>query len=88
MYREAKGESDRLYSGGYQDLCTLTGLSKRGIQNIIGELQEKSVLTLERPPGHHRSEVSVYRVPSERSVLQRWYDAGYRYVAGKGRVLQ
>ena len=27
-----------LYKGGYSDLCAQTGLSKRGIQNVIAEL--------------------------------------------------
>lgn len=87
MYQRGEGGDERLYSGGYHDLCNATGLSKRGVQNIIAELQEKNALTLEKPPGHHRTQVSVYRVHSESDVLAAWYAEGYRFVVGKGRVL-
>lgn len=87
MYQRGEGGEERIYTGGYHDLCSATGLSKRGVQNIIAELQEKHALKLERAPGHHRTQVSVYRVPSERDVLAGWYADGYRFVVGKGRVL-
>src|SRR6185437_9535604 len=46
---------EAMYRGGYADLVRLTGLSKRGIQNVISELQEKGVIRLHTAPGHHRS---------------------------------
>ena len=87
MFQRGEGDEERLYSGGYHDLCRATGLSKRGVQNIIAELQEKHVLKLEKPPGHYRTQVSFYRVRSESDVLAGWYAEGYRFVLGKGRIL-
>lgn len=79
--------TDRIYRGGYADLCRLTGLSKRGVQNVIGELQEKTVIRLHTAPGHHRSQTSIYEVPQPTSVLEKWYATGWRFAAGKSKRL-
>lgn len=81
-------EESRLYRGGYKDLCDLSGLSKRGVQNVIRELLEKRVIELHQAPGYHRTQTSVYRVLAEREVLNAWWSAGFRYAVGKGRVLR
>ncbi len=78
---------EQLYRGGYADLGRLTGLSKRGIQNVIGELQEKAVIRLHTAPGHHRMQTSAYLVPRPESVLQTWYGRGWRYAVGKSKKL-
>lgn len=85
MLREQTPEG--LYRGGYNDLCQLTGLSKRGVQNSIAELREKGAITIDKSPGHHRSEVSVYKVATERQILESWHEAGHREVIGRGRIL-
>jgi len=87
MYAKGEGQGTRFYRGGYQSLCALTGLSKRGLQNVIGELQAKSVVSIETAPGHKPTQVSVYRVRPEGEVLQFWHAAGLRFVIGKGKVL-
>jgi hypothetical protein len=79
--------SGRIYRGGYADLCRLTGLSKRGIQNVIGELQEKTVIRLLTAPGHHRLQTSVYEVPDPGSVLNKWSANGWRFAQGKSKRL-
>lgn len=87
-----KGEPDltsgrRLFRGGYIDLVRLTGLSKRGIQNVVAELQDKSVITLHQAPGYHRSQTSVYEVAPKQVVLERWFAQGLRYATGKSKRL-
>ncbi|GEM_PF-5013623 len=79
--------ANRLFRGGYVDLVRLTGLSKRGIQNVIAELQAKFVISLHQAPGYHRSETSVYEVPPEQQVLDGWFAQGLRYAAGKSKNL-
>jgi hypothetical protein len=78
---------ERLYRGGYADIGRLTGLSKRGIQNVIGELQEKGVIRLHRAPGHHRLQTSAYIVPNPDSVLAVWSTRGWRFAFGKSKRL-
>jgi hypothetical protein len=78
---------ERLYLGGYADIGRLTGLSKRGIQNVIGELQEKSVIRLHRAPGHHRLQTSAYVVPNPEAVLLAWSAQGWRFAFGKSKRL-
>jgi hypothetical protein len=78
---------DHIYRGGYADLCRLTGLSKRGIQNIVGELQEKFVIQIHQAPGYHRTETSAYRVPAAEHVLSLWFSRGLRYALGKSKTL-
>jgi len=78
---------ERLYSGGYADIGRLTGLSKRGIQNVIGELREKGVIRLHRAPGHHRLETSAYLVPPPEAVLAGWFAQGWRFAFGKSKKL-
>jgi hypothetical protein len=78
---------DRIYSGGYADLCRLTGLSKRGIQNIVAELKAKSVIRLHQAPGYHRTETSAYRVPPAAAVLNQWLSLGLRFAIGKSKTL-
>ena len=77
----------RLFRGGYVDLVRLTGLSKRGIQNVIAELQAKSVITIHQAPGYHRSQTTVYEVPAEQTILDRWFSKGLRYASGKSKNL-
>src|SRR5579872_1379017 len=78
---------ERLYRGGYADIGRLTGLSKRGIQNVIGELQEKQVIRLQTAPGHHRLQTSVYTVPNPEAILAAWLARGWRYATGKSKQL-
>ena len=76
-----------LYKGGYSDLCAQTGLSKRGIQNVIAELLDKAVVTRHQPPGYHRSQMTIYRVLSEDEILLAWQSGGLRYAVGKSKTL-
>ena len=78
---------DRLYRGGYADLGRLTGLSKRGIQNVIAELQEKGVIRLHTHPGHHRLQTSAYIVPAPETVVASWHSRGWRFAIGKSKKL-
>jgi hypothetical protein len=84
---DAEEGGERLYRGGYADLGRLTGLSKRGIQNVIGELQEKAVIRLHTAPGHHRLQTSAYVVPKPDSVLATWFARGWRFAIGKSKRL-
>jgi hypothetical protein len=84
---EATGVSPRIYTGGYADLRRLTGLSKRGIQNIIAELQSKQVLRIHQQPGYHRTQTTSYIVPDEETVLQIWAEHGWRNALGKSKTL-
>lgn len=89
MFEAGQPEPDgaRLYRGGYADLCRLTGLSKRGIQNIVAELQDKHVIRIQQAPGYHRTETSVYHVPPAAAVLDSWRSLGLRFAAGKSKTL-
>jgi hypothetical protein len=84
---EQGGDLSRIYKGGYADLCRLTGLSKRGIQNIIAELQAKQVIRIHQHPGYHRTETSAYLVPGPESVLHTWFANGWRNALGKSKTL-
>ena len=84
---EGSGESYRIYKGGYADLGRLTGLSKRGIQNIIAELQAKQVIRIHQQPGYHRTETTAYHVPDAAAVLQTWFAQGWRHALGKSKTL-
>jgi hypothetical protein len=77
----------RLYRGGYADLCRLAGLSKRGIQNVIAELQRKTAISVHQSPGYHRTQTSVYRVHAPEAVLSDWASRGLRYALGKSKTL-
>jgi len=81
------GEGKRLYGGGYRALCDLTGMSKRGIQNVVAELQDKGPLSIHQAPGYHRTQFSVYEVLGEEQVLQLWRQRGYQYAFGKAKTL-
>ena len=81
------GGLSRIYKGGYADLGRLTGLSKRGIQNIVAELQAKEVIRLHRQPGYHRTETSAYLVPEPEAVLSGWFSKGWRHALGKSKTL-
>lgn len=81
------GKGTRLFRGGYVDLVRLTGLSKRGIQNVIAELQAKTVIGIHQAPGYHRSQTTVYEVPAEQMVIERWFAKGLRYASGKSKNL-
>jgi len=89
MYEEGKNTDDRarIYTGGYADLGRLTGMSKRGIQNVVGDLQAKEVIRIHRKPGHHRTETSAYIVPDADRVVETWLSKGWRHAAGKSKVL-
>jgi hypothetical protein len=89
MYEEGQGgePSARIYTGGYADLRQLTGLSKRGIQNIVAELQAKQVIRVNQKPGYHRTETTSYVVPDVETVLQTWLGNRWRYALGKSKVL-
>ena len=89
MFENADGTEggERLYRGGYADIGRLTGLSKRGIQNVIAELQEKSVIRLHRAPGHHRLQTSAYVVPNPEAILASWSAQGWRFAFGKSKRL-
>jgi hypothetical protein len=80
-------DEERLYRGGYADIGRLTGLSKRGIQNVIGELQQKDVIRLHTAPGHHRLQTSAYVVPKPEAVLAAWFARGWRFSTGKSKRL-
>ena len=84
---ENNGGSSRIYKGGYADLGRLTGLSKRGIQNIVAELQAKHVISIHQQPGYHRTETSVYLIPDAGAVLQLWFSKGWRRALGKSKTL-
>jgi hypothetical protein len=81
------GESVRIYRGGYADLKRLTGLSKRGIQNVMGELQRKQVIRIHQKPGYHRTETSAYEVPDSAAVIEIWRSHGWRHSLGKSKTL-
>lgn len=89
MYQagEGNGGDARIYKGGYADLGRLTGLSKRGIQNIVSELQAKQVIRLHQQPGYHRTETSAYLVPDPDSILRTWFAHGWRHALGKSKTL-
>jgi len=84
---EGAGESTRVYTGGYADLRRLTGLSKRGIQNIVAELQSKQVLRIHQRPGYHRTQTTAYAIPDAEDVLQIWAAHGWRNAVGKSKTL-
>jgi hypothetical protein len=84
---ESWGESLRIYRGGYADLKRLTGLSKRGIQNVMGELQQKQVIRIHQKPGYHRTETSAYEVPDPVAVVGIWRSHGWRHSLGKSKTL-
>ena len=84
---ESNGRSSRIYKGGYADLGRLTGLSKRGIQNIVAELQAKYVISIHQQPGYHRTETSAYLIPDAGAVLQVWFSKGWRRALGKSKTL-
>jgi hypothetical protein len=84
---ERASETARIYKGGYADLCRLTGLSKRGIQNVVAELQEKQVIRLHQQPGYHRTQTSAYLIPESAEVLKMWFSLGWRYALGKSKTL-
>jgi hypothetical protein len=89
MYEAGEGSDggSRIYKGGYADLGRLTGLSKRGLQNIISELQTKRVIQLHQQPGYHRTETSAYLVPPPGVVLEVWFSQGWRHALGKSKTL-
>jgi hypothetical protein len=84
---EAGQGGEVVYRGGYADLGQLTGLSKRGIQNVIGELQQKRAIRLHTAPGHHRTQTSAYVVPKPEAVLEIWHGRGWRFAVGKSKCL-
>jgi hypothetical protein len=83
---ESAGDSGRIYQGGYADLARLTGLSKRGLQNIVGELQTKQVIRIHQKPGYHRTETSAYVVPDPHTVVENWLSNGWRHAIGKSKT--
>jgi len=89
MYEAGEGtdSSHHIYKGGYADLGRLTGLSKRGIQNIVAELQAKQVIRMHQQPGYHRTETSAYLIPDADAVLHTWFANGWRHALGKSKTL-
>lgn len=91
MYDEGQAcdseQGSRIYRGGYADLCRLSGLSKRGVQNVVGELLDKGVVSIHQAPGYHKSQTTVYLAPSEESILRAWFRRGLCYAVGKGKRL-
>jgi len=93
MYEKGEAETEepasrlRLFRGGYLDLCRLTGLSKRGVQNVVAELQAKHVISIRQAPGHHKTQTTIYAVPREEAVLEGWWSRGLEYAVGKGKTL-
>ena len=81
------GEGSRLFRAGYAELGRLSGLSKRGIQNIVDALEQKSAVSVETAPGYRRTETTAYRVYSGSRIVQKWHEDGYQYVLPKGRQL-
>ena len=84
---ESAAGGARIYKGGYADLARLTGLSKRGVQNVVAELQAKLVIRIHQQPGYRRTETSAYLVPDSGGVLRRWVSQGWRHALGKSKVL-
>jgi hypothetical protein len=84
---ESTANSSRIYKGGYADLGRLTGLSKRGIQNIVAELQAKQAISIHQQPGYHRTETTAYLVPEAGAVVQLWFSKGWRRALGKSKTL-
>lgn len=84
---EAGQGGEKIYRGGYADIGRLTGLSKRGIQNVIAELQEKAVIHLHTAPGHHRLQTSAYAVPDAAAIIVEWHNRGWRFAVGKSKKL-
>ena len=84
---ESAAGGTRIYKGGYADLARLTGLSKRGVQNVVAELQAKLVIRIHQQPGYRRTETSAYAVPDSDGVLRRWFSQGWRHALGKSKVL-
>jgi hypothetical protein len=82
-----EGQGNRLYRGGYADLCRLSGLSKRGVQNVVAELLQKGVISIHRPPGYHKTETTVYAVPPGEAILSSWFRRGLCYAVGKSKRL-
>ena len=87
QHGETAGEGKRLYAGGYRALCDLTGMSKRGIQNVVGELQHKGAISIHQAPGYHRTQFSVYQVLGESEVMALWKRRGLIFALGKGKEL-
>ena len=91
MFEQAQpageGQGNRLYRGGYADLCRLSGLSKRGVQNVVAELLQKGVISIHRPPGYHKTETTVYSVPAGEAILSSWFRRGLCYAVGKSKRL-
>jgi hypothetical protein len=81
------GQGSRLYRGGYADLCRLSGLSKRGVQNVVGELLQKGAIAIHQAPGYHKTQTSVYAILCEQALLASWLNRGLCYAAGKGKRL-
>lgn len=81
------GRGSRLYRGGYTDLCRLSGLSKRGVQNVVAELLQKGAIAIHQAPGYHKTQTTVYAILCEQALLASWLNRGLCYAAGKGKRL-
>lgn len=84
---EPEGQGSRLYRGGYADIRRITGMSKRGIQNIIAELQRKFVIGIHKAPGYHKSQTTTYRIHAQAQILADWRQRGIQFAQGKGKTL-
>jgi len=83
----AADEGSRLFRAGYNELGKLSGLSKRGIQNIVNGLEQKGAVSVETAPGYRRTETTAYRVYSAVRIVENWHREGYQYVVAKARQL-
>lgn len=86
-HSEPGGGGEKIYRGGYADIGRLTGLSKRGIQNVVADLQEKAVIRLHTTPGHHRLQTSAYAIPEPDHIIASWHQRGWRFAVGKSKKL-
>ena len=87
MPRRRDGGSSRIYKGGYADLGRLTGLSKRGIQNIVAELQAKHVNRASTSnPAIIEPKLAPISFGMSRAV-QLWFSKGWRRALGKSKTL-
>ncbi len=84
---EPTEDGARTFRGGYAQLCELTGLCKRGIQNVRRQLQQKHAIRIRENPGFDREQTTVYEVLDEAALLMRWKSLGLLYACGKGKIL-
>lgn len=80
----ASEEPFRVVEAGYDYLAKRTHLSKRTIQRIVEKLIDKDFIAIERPADIYRRSSTVYRVFSEKKVLEHHLQKGRLHVAKLG----